>query len=52
MFQEFTIEEILPTKTYSPESRTFITAFSVITHTSTFTQDNCKSTNHRRLSDI
>ena len=34
---EFTIEEILPTRTFSPESRRFITAFNVITHTSTKT---------------
>ena len=43
--KEFTIEEIRPTRTYSPESRTYLTDFSVITHTSTLTDNNINNNN-------
>ena len=35
--QEYIFEEIIPTKTYSPQSRTMVPAFNVLTHTSSVT---------------
>ena len=37
--QVHTYEEIVPTRSYVPHSRTFATAYSVVTHTATVTQD-------------
>lgn len=37
VFQELTIEEILPARTVSPAGRSVMTAYSVVTHTSTIT---------------
>ena len=37
MLQEVTIEEIRPSKTFSPAGRSLVTAYNVVTHTSTIT---------------
>ena len=37
--QVHTYEEIVPTRSYVPHSRTFATAYSVVTHPATVTRD-------------
>ena len=36
-FQEFTFEEIRPTQTFLPRSRTFVPAYDILTHTTRLT---------------
>ena len=46
-----TIEEILPTKTISPAGRSVVTAYNVVTHTSTITdhQAAAQQDNNRNI---
>ena len=51
LLQEVTIEEIQPTKTISPAGRSVVTAYNVVTHTSTITdhQAAAQQNNNRNL---